>query len=204
MQSQPLQNLGATVNLWFVLFGLSYLEETKSTGSSSKPAGVLVFSDALSMLEVHKSDQKLYLVWPRGNRPSLQTRELDKTIELPVPDTLPTSAESSGSNSSTWLELYFESVHVEMFYKGQQGSLEETHLSQAASHLEVSPTSNLSLFYHPKQGRMEYSQVVRHRFFGTGMQRFESFYSRLFTPDLFYQERANDYRGSGVVPEPSL
>uniref|UniRef100_A0A9I9E4W4 Uncharacterized protein n=1 Tax=Cucumis melo TaxID=3656 RepID=A0A9I9E4W4_CUCME len=39
-------------------------------------------------------------------------------IELPVLDTLPTSAESSGSNSSTWLELHFESVHVEMlFYK---------------------------------------------------------------------------------------
>ncbi|KAA0054351.1 reverse transcriptase [Cucumis melo var. makuwa] len=87
MQSQPLQNLGATVNLW-----------------------------------------------PRGNRPSLQTEELDKTvifplstlsvlrdndavveIQLSVPDTLATSAESSGSNSSTWLELYFESVHVEMF-----------------------------------------------------------------------------------------
>ncbi|KAA0037514.1 reverse transcriptase [Cucumis melo var. makuwa] len=100
-------------------------------------------------------------ILPRGNRPSLQTRELDKTvifllstlsvlrdndavveIELPVPDTLPTSVESFGSNSSTWLELYFESVHVEMFCyftnqvmsglhlmyvgKGQQGSLEET------------------------------------------------------------------------------
>ena len=38
-------------------------------------------------------------------------------IELPVPDTLPTSAESSKSNSSTWLELYFEFVHVEMFFK---------------------------------------------------------------------------------------
>ncbi|KAA0040577.1 uncharacterized protein E6C27_scaffold262G001470 [Cucumis melo var. makuwa] len=38
-------------------------------------------------------------------------------IELPVPDTLPTSAESSGSKSNTWLELYFESVHVEIFCK---------------------------------------------------------------------------------------
>ncbi|TYJ96965.1 uncharacterized protein E5676_scaffold506G00070 [Cucumis melo var. makuwa] len=83
-------------------------------------------------------------IWPRGNRPSRQTGKLDKTveIELPVPDTLPTSAESSGSNSSTWLELYFESVHVAIFCyltnqvmsglhpmyvgKGQQGSLEET------------------------------------------------------------------------------
>ncbi|KAA0067117.1 hypothetical protein E5676_scaffold598G00400 [Cucumis melo var. makuwa] len=166
MQSQPLQNLGATVNL--------------CTRVSSKPGGFLVFSDALSILEVHKSNQKLYLIrsgreprilyclcsgkfwtnWlrisfsflqvlevrisnlenlemPRGNRSSLQTGELDKTvifllstlsvlydnnavveIELPVPDTLPTSAESFGSNSSTWLELYFEFVHVEMlFYK---------------------------------------------------------------------------------------
>ncbi|TYK18765.1 gag/pol protein [Cucumis melo var. makuwa] len=98
---------------------------------------------------------------PRENRPSLQTGELDKTvifplstlsvlrdndaiveIELLVPDTLPTSAESSESNSNTWLELYFESIHVEMFCyftnqvmsglhlmyvgKGQQGLLEET------------------------------------------------------------------------------
>ncbi|TYJ98714.1 RNA-directed DNA polymerase-like protein [Cucumis melo var. makuwa] len=98
---------------------------------------------------------------PRGNRPSLQTGKLDKTvifplltlsvlrdndavveIELLVSDTLPMSAESFESNSSTWLELYFESVHVEMFCyftnqvmselhlmyvgKGQQGSLEET------------------------------------------------------------------------------
>ncbi|TYK14495.1 putative polyprotein [Cucumis melo var. makuwa] len=144
----------------------------KSTGISSKPKGFLVFSDALSILEVHKSNQKLYLVscrvfeneyfyvyfinfgyvlrklWVlefrisnlenlemlRGNRPSLQTGELDKTvifslstlmysmttmlssisksagrksesadklmveIELPVPDTLPTSAESFESN----------------------------------------------------------------------------------------------------------
>ncbi|KAA0040420.1 NBS-LRR type resistance protein [Cucumis melo var. makuwa] len=111
MQSQPLQNLGATVNFWFVLFSLSYPEGTKR---------------------------------PRGNRPSLQTGKLDKTveIELPMPDTLPTFAESFGSNSSTWLELYFESVHVErlcyftnqvmsglhLVYvgKGQQGSLEET------------------------------------------------------------------------------
>uniref|UniRef100_A0A9I9E8H8 CCHC-type domain-containing protein n=1 Tax=Cucumis melo TaxID=3656 RepID=A0A9I9E8H8_CUCME len=46
--------------------------------------------------------------------------------KLPVPDTLPTSAESFGSNSSTWLELYFESIHVEMFCKDQQGSLEKT------------------------------------------------------------------------------
>ncbi|TYK26572.1 putative Retrotransposon protein [Cucumis melo var. makuwa] len=131
MQSQPLQNLGATGNLW--------------TGFSSKLGGFLVFSDALSILEVHKSNQKLYLdiesgksgkwdVMLRGNRSSLQSGELDTTvifplstlsvlrdndavveIELPVPDTLPTSAESSESNSSTWLELYFESVHVEMF-----------------------------------------------------------------------------------------
>ncbi|KAA0062407.1 uncharacterized protein E5676_scaffold313G001830 [Cucumis melo var. makuwa] len=36
-------------------------------------------------------------------------------IELPMPDTLPTSAESSESNFNTWLELYFESVHVEIF-----------------------------------------------------------------------------------------
>ncbi|TYK11725.1 uncharacterized protein E5676_scaffold304G00370 [Cucumis melo var. makuwa] len=107
----------------------------------------MLFSNSLSILEVHKSYQKLYLVscrvsenedfyvyfincgyvlrklWvlevrisnlenlkmPRGNRPSLQTGELDKTvifllstlsvlcdndavveIELPVPDTLPT------------------------------------------------------------------------------------------------------------------
>uniref|UniRef100_A0A9I9EA19 Uncharacterized protein n=1 Tax=Cucumis melo TaxID=3656 RepID=A0A9I9EA19_CUCME len=47
-------------------------------------------------------------------------------IELPVPDTLPTSAESFRSNSNTWLELYFESIHVEMYCKSQQGSLEET------------------------------------------------------------------------------
>ncbi|KAA0025357.1 hypothetical protein E5676_scaffold605G00460 [Cucumis melo var. makuwa] len=112
MQSQPLQNLSATVNLWFVLFGLSYPEGTKR---------------------------------PKGNRLSLQTGELDKTvifllstlsvlrdndvvveIELPVPDTLPTSAESFRSNSNTWLELYFESIHVEMYCKSQQGSLEET------------------------------------------------------------------------------
>ncbi|KAA0025163.1 hypothetical protein E6C27_scaffold2405G00100 [Cucumis melo var. makuwa] len=104
MQNQPLQNLGATVNL--------------CTGFSSKPGEFLVFSDALSILEVHKSNQKLYLVWPRGNRSSLQTGELDKTVifplstlsvlhdndavvenELPVPDTLPTSAESFESNS---------------------------------------------------------------------------------------------------------
>ncbi|KAA0052218.1 uncharacterized protein E5676_scaffold113G00130 [Cucumis melo var. makuwa] len=92
-----------------VLFGLSYLEELRgeSTRFLSKSGGFLVFSDALSIL-------------PRGNRPNLHTGKLDKTveIELPVPDTLPTSAESSKSNSSTWLELYFESVHVEMlFYK---------------------------------------------------------------------------------------
>ncbi|KAA0041121.1 hypothetical protein E6C27_scaffold128G00290 [Cucumis melo var. makuwa] len=169
MQSKPLQNLVAIVNLLFVLFGLSYPEGTKSTRFSSKLGGFLVFSDALSILEVHKSNQKLYLdiesgksgkwdIMPRGNRPSLQTGELDNTIsidymteilslrlygtvcthvifqlstlsvlrdndvvveiELPVPDRLPTSAESSASNSSTWLELYFESVHVEMlFYK---------------------------------------------------------------------------------------
>ncbi|TYK27281.1 uncharacterized protein E5676_scaffold244G00490 [Cucumis melo var. makuwa] len=43
------------------------------TGFSSKPGGFLVFSDAFSILEVHKSNQKLYLV----------------EIELPVPDTLP-------------------------------------------------------------------------------------------------------------------
>ncbi|TYK27997.1 putative DNA/RNA polymerases superfamily protein [Cucumis melo var. makuwa] len=154
----------------------------QSTGFSSKPGGFLVFSDALSILEVHKSNQKLYLIWPRENRPSLQTGELDKTlsidymteilslrpygtvctqvifplstlsvlrdndavveIELPVPDTLPSSTESFESNSSTWLELYFEFVHVEMFCyftnqvmsglhlmyvgKDQQGSLEET------------------------------------------------------------------------------
>ncbi|KAA0056731.1 hypothetical protein E5676_scaffold1312G00220 [Cucumis melo var. makuwa] len=110
MQSQSLQNLGF----------------------SSKLGGFLVFSDALSILEMHKSIQKLYLLWvlevrisnlenmemPRGNRSSLQTGELDKTvifplsmlsvlrdndaiveIELPVPDTLPTSAENSKSNS---------------------------------------------------------------------------------------------------------
>ncbi|KAA0053207.1 hypothetical protein E5676_scaffold2510G00220 [Cucumis melo var. makuwa] len=190
MQSQPLQNLGATANLW-----LFY----SSTKFSSKPGGFLVFSDALSILELYKLNQKLYLVscivfeneefyvyfinfgyvlrklWvlevrisnlenlelPRGNRPSLQTGELDKTIifplstlsvlrdndavveiELPAPNALPTSAESSRSNSSTWLELYFEFVHVEMFCyftnqvmsglhllfvgKGQQRSLEET------------------------------------------------------------------------------
>uniref|UniRef100_A0A9I9EG08 Uncharacterized protein n=1 Tax=Cucumis melo TaxID=3656 RepID=A0A9I9EG08_CUCME len=181
MQSQPLQNLGATANLW-----LFY----SSTKFSSKPGGFLVFSDALSILELYKLNQKLYLVscivfeneefyvyfinfgyvlrklwvlevrisnlenlelWvvmPRGNRPSLQTGELDKTIifplstlsvlrdndavvsagraslrqrrwecigrilglveiELPAPNALPTSAESSRSNSSTWLELLF-------------------------------------------------------------------------------------------------
>ncbi|TYK11835.1 uncharacterized protein E5676_scaffold152G00520 [Cucumis melo var. makuwa] len=144
MQSQPLQNLGATVNLWFVLFSLSYPEGTKSTGFSSKPGGFLVLSDALSILEIHKLNQKLYL-GPRGNRLSLQTGELDKTvifslstlsvlrdnnavIELPVPDTLPTSAESSGSNSSTWLELYFESVHVEMFCSFTNQVMSELHL----------------------------------------------------------------------------
>ncbi|TYK08801.1 hypothetical protein E5676_scaffold796G00040 [Cucumis melo var. makuwa] len=175
-----------------------------STGFSSKPRGFLVFSDALSILEVQKSNQKLYWdiesgksgkwdVMPRGNRSSLQTGQLDKIeisidymteilslrlygtvcpqvifplstlsvlrdndavvsvgqthydkddgvpggphyivglvnvgctgrvlhhidrsleIELLVPDTLPTSAESSGSNSSTWLEFDFE-----LFYK---------------------------------------------------------------------------------------
>ncbi|KAA0037515.1 uncharacterized protein E5676_scaffold808G001020 [Cucumis melo var. makuwa] len=172
MQSQPLQNLGATVNLWLFC---------SSTGFSRKPAGFLVFSDALSILEVHKSNQKLYLIrsgreprilyclssgqfwtnwlrisfsflqlWvlevrisnlenlemPRGNRLSLQTGELDKTvifllltltvlcdndaiveIELPVSDTLPMSAESSGSNSRSagivreddvcWLHVVF-------------------------------------------------------------------------------------------------
>ncbi|TYK07530.1 DNA/RNA polymerases superfamily protein [Cucumis melo var. makuwa] len=141
MQSQPLQNLGATVNLW-----LFY----SSTEFFSEPGRFLVFSDALSILEVHESNHKLYLLWvlevrisnlenlemPRGNRPSLQTGELDKTvifplstlsvfldndavveIELPVSDALPTSAESFGSNSSTWLELYFVSVHVEMFVR---------------------------------------------------------------------------------------
>ncbi|KAA0062263.1 hypothetical protein E6C27_scaffold679G00320 [Cucumis melo var. makuwa] len=85
------------------------------------------------------------LEMPRGNRPSLQIGKLEKTveIELPMPDTLPTSSESSKSNSSTWLELYFESVHVEIFCyftkqvmselhlmyvgkQGKQGSLEET------------------------------------------------------------------------------
>ncbi|KAA0062674.1 uncharacterized protein E6C27_scaffold79G001940 [Cucumis melo var. makuwa] len=149
-----------------------HVREHASTGFSSKPGGFLVFSYALSILNVHESNQILYLVscrvfvsedfyvyfinfgyvlrklWvlevrtlnlenleiPRGNRPSLQTGKLDKTvifplsmlsvlrdndvvveIELPVPDTHPTSTESSGSNSSTWLELYIESVHVEMF-----------------------------------------------------------------------------------------
>uniref|UniRef100_A0A9I9E1Y5 Uncharacterized protein n=1 Tax=Cucumis melo TaxID=3656 RepID=A0A9I9E1Y5_CUCME len=48
-------------------------------------------------------------------------------IELPVPDTLPTSAESSESNSSTWLELlFYKPSDVRAASYGQQGSLEET------------------------------------------------------------------------------
>uniref|UniRef100_A0A9I9EJ90 Uncharacterized protein n=1 Tax=Cucumis melo TaxID=3656 RepID=A0A9I9EJ90_CUCME len=133
MQSQPLYNLGAT-----------------STGFSSKPGGFLVFSDALSIQEVHKSNQKLYLrtsnsvlslfgaildelvenlvfisseihehgrtkpIYDSNARFWLLTgqEEIGRVykpveIELPLPDTLPTSAESSGSNSSTWLELLF-------------------------------------------------------------------------------------------------
>ncbi|KAA0066738.1 DNA/RNA polymerases superfamily protein [Cucumis melo var. makuwa] len=43
------------------LRGRNFIRE--STGFSSKPGGFLVFSDALSILEVHKSNQKLYLVW---------------------------------------------------------------------------------------------------------------------------------------------
>ncbi|KAA0064296.1 putative DNA/RNA polymerases superfamily protein [Cucumis melo var. makuwa] len=138
MQSLPLENLGATVNLWFVLFGLSYQEGTKSTGFSSKPGRFLVFSDALSILKVPKSNQKLYLDIesgksgkPRGNKPSLQTGELDKTvifplstfsvlhdndavveIELSVPDTLPTSAESYGSNSSYFTNQVMSGLHL--------------------------------------------------------------------------------------------
>ncbi|TYK01618.1 uncharacterized protein E5676_scaffold451G002250 [Cucumis melo var. makuwa] len=168
MQSHPLQNLGATVNLWFVLFSLSYPEGNRgeSIGFSSKLGGLLVFSDALSILEVLKSNQKLYLVWleslfnilqmPRENRPSLQTGELDKTvifplstlsvlrdndavveIELLVPNTLPTSAESSISNSSTWLELYFESVHVEIFCYFTNQVISRLHLMFKVS---VGPT----------------------------------------------------------------
>ncbi|TYK15867.1 hypothetical protein E5676_scaffold637G00440 [Cucumis melo var. makuwa] len=142
MQSQPLQNLGATVNLWLFC---------SSTGSSSKPRGFLVFSDALSILEVHKSNQKLYWdiesgksgkwdVVPRGNRPSLQTGKLDKTvifllsmlsvlrdnntvveIELPVPDTLPTSAKSSRQTPvrgwSCILSMFMLKCFVRLFYK---------------------------------------------------------------------------------------
>ncbi|KAA0042469.1 Transposon Ty3-I Gag-Pol polyprotein [Cucumis melo var. makuwa] len=97
-------------------------EEEEPRGFSSKPRGFLVFYDALSILEVHKSNQKLYLIksgreprilyylclgnfwtnWlrisfsflqdiesgktgkPRGNRPSLQTGELDKTVIFPL------------------------------------------------------------------------------------------------------------------------
>ncbi|TYJ98800.1 uncharacterized protein E5676_scaffold1625G00140 [Cucumis melo var. makuwa] len=55
---------------------------SSSTRFSSKPGEFLVFSDALSILEVQKSNQKLYLVWPRGNRSSLQTGELDKTVRF--------------------------------------------------------------------------------------------------------------------------
>ncbi|TYK21916.1 hypothetical protein E5676_scaffold494G00570 [Cucumis melo var. makuwa] len=177
MQSKPLQNLVAIVNLLFVLFGLSYLEGTKSTRFSSKLGGFLVFSDALSILEVHKSNQKLYLdiesgksgkwdIMPRGNRSSLQTEELDNTIsidymteilslrlygtvcthvifslstlsvlrdndavveiELPVPDRLPTSAESSASNSSYFTNQVMSGLYLVYVGKGQQGSLEET------------------------------------------------------------------------------
>ncbi|TYK04219.1 DNA/RNA polymerases superfamily protein [Cucumis melo var. makuwa] len=89
----------------------------ESTGFSSKPGEFLVFSDTLSILEVHKSNHKLYLLcldelvenlvfissgvrklWvlevrisnlenlemPRGNRPSLQTGKLDKTVIFPL------------------------------------------------------------------------------------------------------------------------
>ncbi|KAA0052217.1 hypothetical protein E6C27_scaffold207G00280 [Cucumis melo var. makuwa] len=120
-----------------------------STEFSSKSEGFLVFSDALSIL-------------PRGNRPNLQTGELDKTlsidyvteilslrlygtvctqvifslstlsvlrdndvvveIELLVPDTLPTSAESSESKSRSvgivrgddvcWLHVVFRAKTV--------------------------------------------------------------------------------------------
>ncbi|KAA0053276.1 uncharacterized protein E6C27_scaffold102G00750 [Cucumis melo var. makuwa] len=137
MQSQTLQNLGATINLWFVLIGLSYPEGTMR---------------------------------PRGNRPSLQTGKLDKTvifqlstlsvlrdndavlilfkmfptfqveIELPMPDTLPTFAESFESNSSTWLELYFESVHVEMFCYLTNQVMSGLHL---VFNISVGPTGSL-------------------------------------------------------------
>ncbi|KAA0067816.1 gag/pol protein [Cucumis melo var. makuwa] len=91
MQSQPLQNLGPTVNLWFFC---------SSTGFSSKPGGFLVFSDALSILEVHKSNQKLYLViFSLSTLSVLYDNDAFVEIELPVPNTLPTSAESFRSNS---------------------------------------------------------------------------------------------------------
>ncbi|KAA0040575.1 putative integrase [Cucumis melo var. makuwa] len=104
----------------------------------STSGGFLVFSDALSILEVHKSNQKLCLMnwlrisfsflldiesgksgkWDlRGNRPSLQIGELDKTVIFPL---------------STFCVLRDNDAVVEIELKvpdqslGQQGSLEET------------------------------------------------------------------------------
>ncbi|KAA0066851.1 reverse transcriptase [Cucumis melo var. makuwa] len=56
------------------------------------------------------------VIFPLSTLSVLRDNDAVVEIELPVPDTLPTSAESSESNSSTWLELYVEFVHVEMFW----------------------------------------------------------------------------------------
>uniref|UniRef100_A0A9I9E9G0 Uncharacterized protein n=1 Tax=Cucumis melo TaxID=3656 RepID=A0A9I9E9G0_CUCME len=68
---------------------------------------------------LHRRTSKRWLYWacPTPRRSVMLVKTFDVEIELPVPDTLPTSAENSKSNSSTWLELYFESVHVEIFCK---------------------------------------------------------------------------------------
>ncbi|TYK27259.1 uncharacterized protein E5676_scaffold244G00260 [Cucumis melo var. makuwa] len=47
-------------------------------------------------------------------------------IELPVPDALPTSTESSGSNFSYFTNQVMSGLHLVYVGKGQQGSLEET------------------------------------------------------------------------------
>uniref|UniRef100_A0A9I9E6V1 Uncharacterized protein n=2 Tax=Cucumis melo TaxID=3656 RepID=A0A9I9E6V1_CUCME len=103
----------------FLLSNLSVLRDNDAVVSDGR-AHYDKDDGSVGWTPLHRRTSKRWLYW------ACSTPRRSVEIELPVPDTLPTSAESSGSNSSTWLELYFESVHVAIFCKGQQGSLEET------------------------------------------------------------------------------
>ncbi|TYK12219.1 ty3-gypsy retrotransposon protein [Cucumis melo var. makuwa] len=66
------------------------------------------------------------VIFPLSTLSVLRDNDAVVEIELLVPDTLPTSAESSGSNSSYFTNQVISGLHLVNVGKGQQGSLEET------------------------------------------------------------------------------